>query len=106
MVVTEGVARTLNPNLDIWRSGEPIVRAWIERKLGPLGIVEKATNSLGSLLQLGLKLPDILDDAHKITRRMAEMAKAEPQKPPRWHSAALLVAVAALLVIAATLVLK
>ena len=37
MVVVEGVARTLNPNLNMWVTAEPVVRQWIERKLGPVG---------------------------------------------------------------------
>ena len=35
MVVVEGVARTLDPKLDMWKTAEPVVREWIERNLGP-----------------------------------------------------------------------
>jgi ubiquinone biosynthesis protein len=35
MVVVEGVARTLNPELNMWVTAEPVVRSWIERKWGP-----------------------------------------------------------------------
>jgi ubiquinone biosynthesis protein len=41
MVVVEGVARTLNPNLNMWKTAEPVVQAWIERKLGPMGKMER-----------------------------------------------------------------
>ena len=34
MVVVEGVARSLDPRLDIWAVAEPVVREWIERNLG------------------------------------------------------------------------
>ena len=34
MVVVEGVARTLDPRLDMWSTAEPVVRDWIERKFG------------------------------------------------------------------------
>ena len=37
MVVVEGVARTLNPNLNMWKTAEPVVEPFIKRKLGPLG---------------------------------------------------------------------
>ena len=40
MVVVEGVARSLDPELDIWRIAEPVVREWIERHLGPAGRLE------------------------------------------------------------------
>ena len=42
MVVVEGVARTLDPKLDMWRTSEPVVRDWIERNLGPVGRIEEA----------------------------------------------------------------
>ncbi len=35
MVVVEGVARALDPKLDMWKVAEPVVREWIERHLGP-----------------------------------------------------------------------
>ncbi len=37
MVVVEGVARSFDPKLDIWKISEPVVREWIERNLGPVG---------------------------------------------------------------------
>ena len=42
MVVVEGVARSLDPKLDMWKTAEPVVREWIERHLGPVGRVEGA----------------------------------------------------------------
>ena len=40
MVVVEGVARALDPKLDMWATAEPVVREWIERHLGPVGRIE------------------------------------------------------------------
>ena len=37
MVVVEGVARSLDPRLDMWSTAEPVVRSWIEDNLGPRG---------------------------------------------------------------------
>jgi ubiquinone biosynthesis protein len=34
MVVVEGVARTLNPQFNMWAAAEPVVRSWIEERLG------------------------------------------------------------------------
>ena len=42
MVVVEGVARSLDPKLDMWTVSEPVVREWIERNLGPAGRLEGA----------------------------------------------------------------
>jgi ubiquinone biosynthesis protein len=106
MVVAEGVARTLNPNLNMWKAGEPVVRHWIERKLGPLGKIEQAGGSVLSLARLGLKIPVMIDDAHRISRKLTEIANTEKPKISRWHTPALLAGVAALIVIAVKLVLK
>ena len=42
MVVVEGVARSLDPKLDMWTVSEPVVREWMERHLGPAGRIEDA----------------------------------------------------------------
>ena len=42
MVVVEGVARGLDPKLDMWRTAEPVVREWMERHLGAAGKLEGA----------------------------------------------------------------
>src|SRR6185437_15218200 len=45
MVVVEGVARSLDPKLDMWVVSEPVVREWIDRHLGPAGRLEDAAQS-------------------------------------------------------------
>ena len=35
MVVVEGVARTLNPQFNMWKAAEPVVGDWIRGNLGP-----------------------------------------------------------------------
>jgi ubiquinone biosynthesis protein len=71
MVVVEGVARTLNPNLNMWVTAEPVVRCWIERKLGPVGKIEDAATSIG---RAALSLPAMLDEARQATVMLAGMA--------------------------------
>jgi len=50
MVVVEGVARTLDPKLDMWTVAEPVVREWIERHLGPAGRIEDAAQGAAGFL--------------------------------------------------------
>lgn len=104
MVVTEGVARTLNPNLNIWKAGEPVVRHWIERKLGPIGKLEQLGGSAQSLARLALRVPEIMQQAHGFARKMETFTDQPP--PQRWHAPALWVGALALVVIALKLVLK
>jgi ubiquinone biosynthesis protein len=71
MVVVEGVARTLNPDLNMWVTAEPVVRGWIERKLGPAGRLEEAAGSFGRIFS---GLPTMLEDAKRATMMLSEMA--------------------------------
>jgi ubiquinone biosynthesis protein len=76
MVVVEGVARTLNPTLNMWTAAEPVVREWIERKLGPLGQIENAAEGAATLGRVIATLPDVLTEAQKATHMLAEMASS------------------------------
>ncbi len=51
MVVVEGVARTLDPRLDMWTVSEPVVREWVERHLGPAGRIGDAASGAAGFLQ-------------------------------------------------------
>ena len=56
MVVVEGVARSLDPKLDMWTVAEPVVREWMERHLGPAGRLEGAAEGA---LEVGRFLGDV-----------------------------------------------
>jgi ubiquinone biosynthesis protein len=75
MVVVEGVARTLNPNLNMWKTAEPIVRAWIERTLGPIGKLEEAGESVKALGRLALQFPELVAEGRKAMQILTENAK-------------------------------
>ncbi len=106
MVVTEGVARTLNPNLNIWKTGEPVVRSWIERKLGPLGKIEQALGSAGTLGSLALRVPRLVDEAHKVHRKLDAFVTAQSAPANPWPPRFLAICALALVVIATRLVLR
>jgi ubiquinone biosynthesis protein len=60
MVVVEGVARSLDPKLDMWTTAEPVVREWIERNLGPLGKLEDAVEGAGEVGRFAAQMPSLL----------------------------------------------
>ncbi len=66
MVVVEGVARTLDPKLDMWATSEPVVRNWIEGNLGPAGKVSDAVSVVTALARGALGMPDLVLRAEKI----------------------------------------
>ena len=75
MVVAEGVARSLDPKLDMWSTAEPVVRAWIERHLGPIGRIEDAAQELGGLGRLIGGAPALLARAAGTMERLDEQTR-------------------------------
>lgn len=73
MVVVEGVARNLDPRLDMWTTSEPVVREWMARQLGPVGRIEEAGTGLWTLAGLASDLPDMALRAKRILGRVEDM---------------------------------
>ena len=63
MVVVEGVARSFDPNLDMWATAEPVVREWIERHLGPAGRLEDVAQGAGEVGKFLGDVPGLLGRA-------------------------------------------
>lgn len=76
MVVVEGVARNLNPNLNMWEAARPVVEEWMRRKLGPEGRIRMAADSAASLGRIAAHLPEIVEDAGQGLQLIADMGRA------------------------------
>jgi len=96
----------LNPDLNIWKTSEEVVRSWIERKLGPLGKIEQAVGGAGVLTGLALRVPKLVDDAHKFQRKLEQLVEAHSMPVNPWPTRFLGVCAVALVVIATRLVLR
>ncbi len=72
MVVVEGVARSLDPKLDMWTGAEPVVKSWIARNLGPLGRVEGAGRAALTLSDVVSDIPDIAQRLRRVLVRLDE----------------------------------
>jgi len=70
MVVVEGVARTLDPKLDMWTTAEPVVREWITRNLGPVGRIEDAVGGVTEIGGFLGQVPGLLTRASRITDQL------------------------------------
>jgi ubiquinone biosynthesis protein len=103
MVVVEGVARSLDPRLDMWTVAEPVVREWIERNLGPAGRLEDAAEGAVEIGRFLSGVPALLaraghlaDQLDAITRNglvlapetVAAIGAAEARRS-RWMTLAL-----------------
>jgi len=70
MVVVEGVARSFDPALDMWSTAEPVVREWIERRLGPVGRLEDAAGGAVEVGRFLGEVPDLLGRAARIADQL------------------------------------
>ena len=75
MVVVEGVARALDPKLDMWSTAEPVVREWMTRYLGPVGKLEAAAEGVGEIGRLAAGLPSLLMRGARIIEQFEEAAR-------------------------------
>jgi ubiquinone biosynthesis protein len=75
MVVVEGVARSLDPDFDMWSASEPVVREWIERNLGPAGRMDDAVQGLGALGRLAALLPELAERGERLSKDMVAMSE-------------------------------
>jgi len=75
MVVVEGVARTLDPDFDMWSASEPVVATWIERHLGPAGQLELAADGVGALGRLVGELPRLAERAERLSAEFDRMGE-------------------------------
>lgn len=57
LVIAEGVARMLNPELNLWRAAEPVVKEWLTAELGPAGKMRRIASSLKAMDQALDELP-------------------------------------------------
>jgi ubiquinone biosynthesis protein len=82
MVVVEGVARGLDPNLNIWEVAQPIVSAYVSKNVGPRALLRDLVQTAQVLARFGPKLPRLVEQA-----LIAHADKPAPL-PPRqnWRS--------------------
>jgi ubiquinone biosynthesis protein len=75
MVVVEGVARTLDPAFNMWKTAEPVVGHWIAGNLGPQGLLVDARDGLGALMSLVRQAPDFAARTERLSRQIDAMAE-------------------------------
>ncbi len=75
MVVVEGVGRTLDPKLNMWATAEPVVRAWIEQNLGPVGKIQDAGRAAQTLGRFAANLPSALVRAENLLTELESITE-------------------------------
>ncbi|KGJ04766.1 2-octaprenylphenol hydroxylase [Paracoccus halophilus] len=69
MVVVEGVARSLNPQINMWEVGKPVVESYIRDNLGPRAAVRDAARIAQVIGRFAPLLPEFLE------RKMPELLR-------------------------------
>ncbi|MEM6565726.1 MAG: 2-polyprenylphenol 6-hydroxylase, partial [Pseudomonadota bacterium] len=63
MVVVEGVARSLNPQINIWEVASPIVTNYISKSIGPRATLRDLAQTARVMARFGPRLPALVEDA-------------------------------------------
>jgi len=74
MVVVEGVARTLDPHMNIWNVAKPIVEDYIKESIGPKALLRDLAQTVRVLARFGPRLPQMAE--------AALIRNTNPQPPP------------------------
>lgn len=63
MVVVEGVARSLNPHINIWQVARPVVETYITDSIGPKAMLSDLAKTARVLARFGPRLPGLAEAA-------------------------------------------
>ncbi|MCW5722761.1 MAG: 2-polyprenylphenol 6-hydroxylase, partial [Devosia sp.] len=100
MVLVEGVARTLDPDLDIWTVAEPVVGDWLRREEGPIGKIEELAGHFSRLSEAAGRLPSVMRDAEIVLAQQRAHLARPPDRLLRGALLCVLVAAFVVLVLA------
>jgi ubiquinone biosynthesis protein len=76
MVVVEGVARSLDPHMNLWNDARPVVESYIKESIGPKAFAKDLAVTLRILARFGPLLPKLAQDA-----LIRQNNPPPPQKP-------------------------
>ena len=63
MVVVEGVARSLDPQMNIWQVASPVVSTYISKSIGPVAALSDLAKTAQVLGRFGPRLPSLVEAA-------------------------------------------
>jgi ubiquinone biosynthesis protein len=75
MVMVEGVASGLHPDINMWETAAPFVREWLRGELGPEAAIAERLIGIGQALR---RLPDLLE---RVDRAFPAPGAAPPPPP-------------------------
>ena len=103
MVTVEGVARLLDPEIDMWAASTPTVSAYINNAIGPKAQVEKLRKATEKALEVAPQLPHYVEEIGKAAAEISHgraALNAQPAAKPNRNLALWAVAIAVLILAA------
>ena len=76
MVIVEGVARDLDPGINVWTAAEPVAREWVDSNLSLLGRLQETGRGAATIGELLLRTPGLLQKAEQAILGLAETARS------------------------------
>jgi ubiquinone biosynthesis protein len=98
MVVVEGVARSLDPHINIWHAARPVVEGYIRENLGPRSLLRDLSRTVRVLSRFGPRLPLMARSALARQRDEAVAEQPRPVAPWIWVCAGALAMAAGVLI--------
>ncbi|MBP0483358.1 2-polyprenylphenol 6-hydroxylase [Sagittula salina] len=80
MVVVEGVARSLDPRMNIWKVAQPVVEDYIKQSIGPRAAASDLWKTAMVMARFGPRLPKLVEAA-----LIRQAQPVETVKPGRWR---------------------
>ena len=79
MVVVEGVARSLDPEVNIWDVAKPVVEGYIKESIGPKALGQDLLKTARVMMRFGPRLPGLVEAA-----LIRQATAVEEEKPRIW----------------------
>lgn len=89
MVVVEGVARSLDPQLNMWESAKPVVTDYIKASIGPRAIAKDSARMIQTFGRYGPLLPKLIDQLLWEQLHKEPKPKVENRRPAIWWTGGL-----------------
>jgi ubiquinone biosynthesis protein len=75
MIIVEGVARNLDPNINFWEVSKPEIEEWLRDELGIKNRLKETQETLKSLARRVPDLPNFLSRAENAIDTISEITK-------------------------------
>ncbi len=83
MVVVEGVARSLDPHINIWQVAHPIVESYIKENVGPRALLRDLAKTARVMARFGPRLPAMVE-ARLVQQATPQVPSQPPVSPIAW----------------------